>query len=73
MRVGEYAWSNGWDCDEVLRGADLVARKDGRPTASFGEADVVMLRFKASKADQLKAGEARKHYKTEDVGGLCLA
>ena len=71
MRVGEYAWSNGWDYDKVLTGADVQARVNGCVTANMREADEMVIWFKASKVDQLKAGEARNHYRTGDASDLC--
>ena len=64
MRVGEYAWSNGWDHDKVLCGADVAGRLAGAPSSNLSEADELIVWFKASKVDQLKAGEARNHYRT---------
>ena len=71
MRVGEYAWSNGWDYDKVLTGADVQARVNGCLTANMREADEMVVWFKASKVDQLKTGAARNHYRTGDADDLC--
>eukprot|EP00971_Amphidinium_carterae_P133330 2640837-Amphidinium_carterae.1 len=67
MRVTEYAYSNGWDYDKVLTGADVAPRAAGQETYYFKDADEVMLWFKASKADQVKFGCARNHYRTGRV------
>ena len=48
LRVGEYAWSNGWDYGEALTGADVTGKVGGRPTANMREADEVIVWFKAS-------------------------
>jgi hypothetical protein len=64
IRIGEYAWSGGWDLEKVLAGADLSPKKKGEPCVRLAEADEVMLWFKSSKADQLKYGTARNHFRS---------
>ena len=50
MRIGEYAYSNGWAMARVLTPADLRPQKEGQQVELFRDADEVMLRFKTSKA-----------------------
>ena len=71
MRIGEYAYSNGWAMDRVLTPADLRAQREGQQVELFSEADEVMLRFKKSKADQEGAGATRNHYRSGEE--LCPA
>ena len=70
MRCTEYAWSNGWDHEKVVTGADLTARKHGVETQDYRAADEVMIWFKSSKQDQLKFGCARNHYRSGQP--LCI-
>ena len=48
----------------------MAARFEGKAVVSFASADEAMLWFKASKADQLKFGCARNHYRTHQP--LCV-
>eukprot|EP00974_Lingulodinium_polyedra_P043143 4142228-Lingulodinium_polyedra.AAC.1 len=64
MRLTEYAWSGRWDLEKALTGAGVAARRDGKAVRSFRDSGEVMIWFKASKADQLKFGCARNHYRT---------
>ena len=48
----------------MLTGADLSTKKKGEPCVKLAEADEVMLWFKSSKADQLKYGTARNHFRS---------
>ena len=54
-----------------LRGCDLQAFLEGRPTTNFAEADEVRLSIRGSKVDQLNQGHVMNHYRTHDPE-LCV-
>ena len=71
MRIGEYAHSGQWDLKKVLTGLDIAPKAGGRAVPHFAAADEIVLWFKASKADQKGAGQARNHYRSQDPEGIC--
>ena len=71
MRIGEYAHSGSWDYKKVLTGLDIAPKKDGAEAPHFEVADELVLWFKASKADQKGAGQARNHFRSNDPDGIC--
>ena len=59
-------------CQEKgLRGCDLQAFADGKPVASFAEADEVRLCIRGSKVDQLNQGHVMNHFRTQNAE-LCV-
>ena len=67
MRASECAAGdqNGDASNEGLRGADIAPKQGGEPCSSMGAANEVVIKIRASKADQFNRGEWRNHFKAQ--------